>query len=261
MYIRAFRLPLKNKYYIEMKRNIIFLLLILLFIGGCNADGESSGASNDGTGGSLAIFALKGNYLYTVDNQRLNVFSLINQEQPVKVNDVFVGFDIETLFSNDDYLYIGSRNGMFIYSIATPEAPVLLSSVQHLTACDPIVSNGNYSFVTLHSNTNCGNNINLLEVYDTSDALNPVLLHSRNLSYPKGLGLYNNYLFVCDDVIKIFDISTPENPTLVHSLNKVCYDVIIKNNNLFAIGENSMTRYLLDETDITNVSLKSELTY
>jgi hypothetical protein len=90
MYIRAFRLPLKNKYYIEMKRNIIFLLLILLFIGGCNADGESSGASNDGTGGSLAIFALKGNYLYTVDNQNLNVFSLTNQEQLVKGNAIAV---------------------------------------------------------------------------------------------------------------------------------------------------------------------------
>jgi hypothetical protein len=230
-------------------------------MGGCNADGETNGASNDGTGGSLAIFALKGNYLYTVDQQKLNVFSLINQEQPVKVNDVFVGFDIETLFSHENYLYIGSRNGMFIYSIVNPETPVLLSNVQHLTACDPVVSNGNYSFVTLHSNTVCGNNINLLEVYDTSDALNPVLLHSRNLSFPKGLGLYHNYLFVCDDVIKIFDISTPENPILVHSLNKLCYDVIIKGNDLFAIGENSMTRYALDETNITNIVLKSELTY
>jgi len=150
---------------------------------------------------------------------------------------------------------------MFIYSIVNPENPVLLSNVQHLTPCDPIISNGTYSFVTLHSNTICGNNTNVLEVYDTSDGTNPILLHSRNLSFPKGLGLYDNYLFVCDDVIKIFDISTPENPVLVHSLNKLCYDVIIKNNDLFAIGYTGMTRYLLDENDITNVVLTSKLTY
>jgi hypothetical protein len=244
-----------------MKRNIFIILISILFIIACSSDSESNGNANDGMGGSLAIFALKGNYLYTVDNESLNVFSLINQEQPVKVNEISVGFDIETLFSNDDYLYIGSRNGMFIYSITKPETPVLLSNVQHLTACDPVISNGNYSFVTLHSNTVCGNNINILEVYNTSDATNPILVHSRNLTFPKGLGLYTNYLFVCDDVIKIFDISTPENPILVHSLNKLCYDVIIKNNDLFAIGANGIIRYLLDENDITNEVLKSQLSY
>lgn len=244
-----------------MKKNILVLLIVAIFINACSSDSESNGASNDGTGGSLAIFALKGNYLYTVDIESINVFSLINQEQSVKVNEISVGFDIETLFSKDNYLYIGSRNGMFIYSIVNPENPILLSNVQHLTACDPVISNGNYSFVTLHSNTICGNNINVLEVYDTTDATNPILLYSRNLTFPKGVGLYNNYLFVCDAVIKIFDISAPENPILVHSLNKLCCDVIIKNNDLFAIGENGMTRYLLDENDITNEVLKSELMY
>ena len=122
-----------------MKKNIFIVLVLAFFINACSGDSETGANSGDGTGGSLAIFALKGNYLYTVDNEKLNVFSLINQEQPVKVNDIYVGFDIETLFSNDDYLYIGSRNGMFIYSITNPEAPVLLSNVQHLTACDPVI--------------------------------------------------------------------------------------------------------------------------
>jgi hypothetical protein len=150
---------------------------------------------------------------------------------------------------------------MFIYSIVNPENPVLLSNVQYLTACDPVISNGTFSFVTLHLNTICGNNTSVLEVHDSSDATNPILLHSRNLSFRKGLGLYNNYLFVCDDVIKIFDISTPENSILIHSINKLYYDVIIKNNDLFAIGDNGMTRYLLAVNDITNVVLTSELTY
>lgn len=244
-----------------MKNNIIYILLLTFFINACSNDSDSTSSTKDGSGGSLAIFALKGNYLYTVDNENLNIFSLINQEQPIKVNDLSVGFNIETLFSNGDYLYIGSRNGMFIYSIENPENPTLLSNVQHLTACDPVVSNGTHSFVTLHSNNTCGNNINVLEVYDTSNATNPTLLHTRNLTSPKGLGLYNNFLFVCDDVIKIFDISTPENPILVHIIDKFCYDVIIKDNDLFTIGINGMNRYLLNPSAITNIQFKSEINY
>jgi hypothetical protein len=51
---------------------------------------------------------------------KLNVFSLIDSEKPVKL-EIFIGFDIETLFSYGDNLFIGSRNGMFIYSISNPE--------------------------------------------------------------------------------------------------------------------------------------------
>ncbi len=244
-----------------MKKYGAFLLLLVLFITACSSDSDMGSKSTEGTGGSLAIFALKGNYLYTVDNERLNVFSLINAELPVKINDISVGFNIETLFSNGDYLYIGSRNGMFIYSIVNPENPLLLSSVAHLTACDPVISNGTHSFVTLHSNTSCGNNLNVLQVYNTVDATNPILLHSRNLTAPKGIGLYQNFLFVCDDVIKIFDISIPDNPILVHSLEKFCYDVIIKNNDLYTIGNTGLSRYLLDPSSITNVELKSEISY
>ncbi len=238
------------------------LLLIILFFTNCSQDNSASPEINsDGTGGSLAIFALKGNYLYSVDNEKLNVFSLVNSAQPSKVNEINVGFNIETLFSNGEYLFIGSRNGMFIYSVENPENPIQLSVAQHFTACDPVVANATHSFVTLHSNTLCGNNINVLEVYNTEDKSNPILIHRRNLTYPKGLGLYNNYLIVCDDDIKIFDIQNPAEPVLVKSINKKCFDVIIKGNDLFAIGENGLFRYLLDNNTITNVILKSEINF
>jgi len=52
-----------------MKNNIFISLILVLFIISCSNDSEANAISNDGTGGSLAIFALNGNYLYTVDNQ------------------------------------------------------------------------------------------------------------------------------------------------------------------------------------------------
>jgi hypothetical protein len=238
------------------------VLLLVFILMGCSNDGDNSTPnSSDGTGGSLAIFALKENYLYTVDNAKLNIFSLVNTSQPSKVNEINIGFNIETLFSYGTYLFIGSRNGMFIYSLENPENPVKLSSAQHFTACDPVISNGTHSFVTLHSNTRCGNNINVLQIYNTANPSNPILVHQRNLIHPKGLGLYHNYLMVCDDDLKIFDIQNPNEPILVKAINKDCFDVIIKGDDLYAIGENGLYRYLLNQNNITNVILKSEITF
>lgn len=240
----------------------IKVLLLIFVLMGCSTDADNSSSNtSDGTGGSLAIFALKGNYLYTVDNSKLNIFSLTNTSQPSKVNEINISFNIETLFSHGNYLFVGSRNGMFIYSLENPENPVQLSAVQHFTACDPVVANDTHSFVTLHSNTTCGNNINVLQIYSTANPSNPILIHQRNLTHPKGLGLYHNYLVVCDNDLKIFDILNPKEPILVKAINKDCFDVIIKGDDLYAIGENGLYRYGLNQNDITNVVLKSEITF
>jgi hypothetical protein len=219
-----------------------------------NSSNDTGNFSESGQGGSLARFVVKGNYLYTVDIYGLNVFNITDQQQPVKVNSVPIGFNIETLFSYKDYLYIGSQNGMFIYSVENPEIPTYLSDVQHFTACDPVVANFTHAFVTLHSDIGCGSTINVLETYDVTDVLNPVLISSRNLTRPIGMGLYQNYLFVCDDEVKIFDVSDPENSVLVHSLNRNTFDMIIHNNLLILIGENGLFQYNLDENDITNMT-------
>lgn len=242
-----------------MKKISTFLLFILL-VSGCSTDSDNS-SNVDGQGGSLAIFALKGNYLYAVDNSKLNVFSLLNTSIPVSVNEIEVGFNIETLFSYDQYLFIGSRNGMFIYSLENPENPVQLSSAQHFTACDPVIANATHSFVTLHSGTFCGNALNVLQVYDTTNLSNPILVHSRNLTSPKGIALYNNYLFVCDDVIKIFNIQNPSEPTLVSTINKYCFDLIIRGDSLFAIGESGLYRYQINPNLITDIQFKSQVLY
>ncbi len=239
----------------------IKLLIVLLLVISCSNDGDTTISNGDGTGGSLAIFALKGNYLYTVDQNNLNIFAISDTAQPTFVNSVNVGFDIETLFSFDAHLYIGSRNGMFIYDVVNPENPALLSSVQHFRSCDPVVANATHSFVTLHSNTDCGSGINVLQVYDTADLSNPLLIHQRTLFSPKGLGLYHNYLILCDDEIKIFDIVNPAEPVLVKAIPKNCFDVIIKDNDLYAIGESGLYRYTLDNDNITNVVLQSEITF
>jgi len=238
-----------------MKKYLYILLLSLATIS-CESDTSNSEAQapgTDGQGGSLARFTLKGDYLYTVDDFDLNVFNVADLKDPVKVNSVPIGFNIETLFGYKDYLYIGSQNGMFIYSLENPEFPSQLSSVEHFTACDPVIANDTHAFVTLHSTVVCGNDLNVLEIYDVTNVTEPVLLNSRNLTFPKGLGLYGDFLFVCDDEIKIFDVSNPAESKLVTSIKRSAFDVIIRNDLLIAIGESGLYQYQLSNNTDTGV--------
>jgi hypothetical protein len=226
----------------------------------CDSDSSNESTFSDtGQGGSLARFALYLDYLYVVDDTNLNVFSIIDREEPVQVNTIPIGFNIETLFNYKNYLYIGSRNGMFIYDLNIPEEPSYASDVQHFTACDPVVANDTHAFVTLHTNIGCGTNINVLEIYDVADVTNPILVSSRNLTRPIGLGLYGDYLFVCDDEVKVFDISNPESSELVTSIDVDSFDVIINNGILVLIGDNGLYQYSLDINDITNINLLSTI--
>ena len=61
-------------------KKYIYILAITLAIVSCQSNNDSSALAEvpvaDGVGGSLATFSLVGHYLYTVDQQSLNVFSL-----------------------------------------------------------------------------------------------------------------------------------------------------------------------------------------
>lgn len=248
-----------------MKKIALFILTIALTVA-CSQDGDNgalneSAPNSDGQGGSLARFAMLNDYLYTVDEYGLNVYNIATPADPVFVNNIPIGFRIETLFNYKEYLYIGSQNGMFIYSVSNPEFPEYLADVQHFTSCDPVVANATTAFVTLWSDLGCGTTVNQLEIYDITDVVNPTLLSVRNLTFPKGMGLYGNYLFVCDDEIKVFDISDPENSVLVHNINKLAFDVIIQGDLLIAIGQNGIYQYQLNQNDVTDTSELSVINF
>ncbi|MCG8237506.1 hypothetical protein [Tenacibaculum finnmarkense] len=241
-----------------MKKIYTLLIIAILTLSiSCSQDSSnndvSSNQSADGMGGSLATFILKDAYLYTVDFFKLTVFNIADTKNPVKVNTIDVGFNIETLFSFDNYLFIGSQNAMFIYDITNKELPKKLAQSNHFTSCDPVVANGTNAYVTLHTNSNCQGAVNELKTYDITDIKNPILLNNRNLTQPKGLSLYaDNYLLVCDDSVKIFDISNPKDSKYITEIPTTnTTDIIIRNNHAFIISENSIDQYQLDATNIS----------
>ncbi|MDR0613086.1 MAG: hypothetical protein LBG45_06345 [Dysgonamonadaceae bacterium] len=188
------------------------------------SDTFSGGGDTAGRGGSMARFTVHGDYLYTVDNSTLKIFNLSKPEQPeyLERKDQALNFGIETIFNKDSLLFIGSQDGMYIYSVARPEFPQKLSHVSHIRSCDPVVSSGNYAYVTLNSqNVWCGSTSNVLNIYDISDIRNPELKFTDDINEPKGLGIDGNKLFVCDAKlgIKVYDVSNPLTPEWVDDLS------------------------------------------
>lgn len=241
-----------------MKKIYLLLLLVVLLTVGCTNDSAGGGkevaksASGEGKGGSLATFALKGDYLYTVDYRSLSVFNVKNPKNPIKVNTVDVGFNIETLFSYNDYLFIGSRDAMYIYDVKNAELPKKMSQSNHFTSCDPVVANKTTAYVTLHAGSNCGGGVNELRVYDVKNVETPKLLNTRRLEKPKGLSLYgDNYLLVCDGDVKIFDVSNPKDSKYINSIPvKNSMDIIIIKDHAFIISKKSIDQYQLNYKDI-----------
>ncbi|MDT0293277.1 LVIVD repeat-containing protein [Mesonia ostreae] len=248
-----------------MKKCILLCLVIIMFA--CSSDSNESASPNDvggdGMGGSLARFSLVGNYLYTVGDETLSIFEVTNPSQPIFKGNTYIGFDIETLYGFEDKLYVGSRLGMYIYDISAPENPLQLAEVSHLRSCDPVVSSGDFTYVTLHANASCLGDINQLEIYNTENPLYPELLTTVQMNRPIGLGLYGNYLLVADlNVVRILDVSEPSNPNFVSSIPVSGFDLIIRGDELFVIGEERLSQYELGivDNEITFTEV-SEITF
>lgn len=230
---------------------IIRLLLpafaCVLWLASCSkTDGLAANESATGTGGSLARFIIAGSHLYVIDGTQLYTYSLGNPSAPRQVNEQQIGFDIETIYTWKDKLFIGSQAAMYIYSIADPSIPKLLGSASHLRACDPVVANDSVAYVTVRTGTNCGGNTNALYVYSLHNILQPVQTNALPLDNPHGLGLKDKTLYVCDGAsgLRVFDLASAYNPVQVTQvLGEVFMDCIPYNDLLICMLSDGMSLY------------------
>lgn len=240
----------------------VLLMAVLVSLGGCESSAKSDVAptGNNGTGGSLARFAVVDNHLYTVSNSHLKVFDISQAQLPRQVNNVSLGLNIETLFPYKGMLFIGSRTGMHIYDNSNPVQPVLLSQYQHVQSCDPVVVQGNYAYVTLRDGTECRFGQNLLDVINIADPRAPRLERTFQMLNPHGLGIDGNTLFVCegDHGLKVFDATHPVDLVETQFIKNIrTYDVIPRNKVLLVVGKDGLFQY--DYSDARNLRLLSTI--
>ena len=137
-----------------------------------------------GTGGSMAQFTIIDSYLYTVDYKSLKVFLISDPANPELLETINLGVGIETIYPENDHLFIGTQNGVLIYDVTNPRSPEKVSEVDHVTSCDPVIANDQYAIATLRGGTPCNGNLNLLDIIDIEDLSNPTLVASRELINP-----------------------------------------------------------------------------
>lgn len=257
-----------------MKKTNFILFVILAAvstaISGCSSsDGAMSDSGGGGSqGGSMARFTISGDYMYTVDDHTLNIVALSNPEKPFKRGEITIDrwTTIETIFTMDEMLFIGSQTGMYIYNIEKPEKPEPLSTVSHFKSCDPVVAYGNYAYVTLNSTIGswCGNRGNVLQIYDISNPKSPVRKDEIAMSSPRGLAVAKtgNLLFVCDGgIVEAYDLSDPSAPDYKYSTATVenvrgmdAYDCIALNGKLLVIGSDGLYQLAYDSEGFTFIS-------
>jgi len=211
-----------------------------------------------GIGGSMARFAVVNRSLYTVNNSSLGVYDITDAARPEIKNNISLGWGIETIYPFENRLFVGSNTGVFIFNIDDPANPKTEGTFSHATACDPVVADHDYAFVTLRSGTACSRASNQLDILDISDVLQPKLLKTYDFSNPHGLGKDGNLLFICDgnQGLKIYDATDVLDLKLIkHIKDMPAFDVIPWNNNLILTSATGL--YQFDYSNRNNIRLQS----
>ncbi|MBB1282946.1 hypothetical protein HRH25_01075 [Flavisolibacter sp. BT320] len=220
----------------------------------------STSAPKTGVGGSTSRFTIVNDYMYAVSNSELYAISIATGDNPQLTSTKNMGWNIETIYPFKDRLFIGSRTGMFIYSLSNPSSPTQLSQFTHATSCDPVIADDKYAYVTLRTGTTCAGNINQLDILDVSNLSAPSLKKTVMMSNPHGLSKDGDKLFICDGTagLKLYDVSTPVAPKLVQQVQGLeTVDVIAMGGRAIVVAKDGL--YQFDYSSGNNISQISKL--
>jgi hypothetical protein len=222
----------------------------------------TASSSATGVAGSTARMVLVNNYLYAItEDHDMGIVNVTNSATPSLINSAAAfGDDLETIYPFENKLFLGSEEGVFIYDISNPVAPVKQGQFTHGTACDPVITDGSYAYITLHAGTYCGGASNELDVVNVTNLMQPNLIGVYPMTKPEGLCKDGNLLFVCDSTqgVKLFDATNPASlQLLTHIGNTNPYDVIAANGRLVVVASQGLYQY--DYSDVNHISLLSLL--
>lgn len=198
-----------------------------------------------GIAGSYSRFGQYDDYLYCVDNTSLRPFSVANAACPSALPPLFIGWSIETIFPFNNRLFVGSQTGVFIFNASNPAQPVQEASFSHATGCDPVVCDDENAYVTIHDGTTCNGTFNQLDIISIKNLPVTSLRKSYPMAKPKGLSVAGNYLYLCDDGLKIFDKTDVLNlKELAHLRGIATYDVIaLDDTHILVVGDDGFHQY------------------
>jgi hypothetical protein len=198
----------------------------------------------------MARLAVVNENLFVVNTGKLLSYSLMNTEDPAYQGELQLGWGIETVYPFKDKLFIGSSNGMFIADMLNPASPQLLGSFTHATACDPVVADDQFAYVTLRTGNFCAGNVNQLDILDVSNVMQPKLIKTYPLTNPQGLALKDPFLYICDGKagLKVYNITNKQSIEIKQKLDiEDAFDIIIRGSQALVVGKKNLYQFRVKE--------------
>lgn len=238
--------------------NTILLIGLSVSLYNCESDSGDTGTNFEGTStsGSLARFTINNSHLYIADESKLHSIDISNKTFNTP-KSIYVGSGVQTIFSMDTLLLLGTTTGMLIYDISdNPNYPDYVSKAEHFYSCDPVIAQDTIAYVTLNSgNTTCWRSQNRLQVYNISNIKYPKLIEEKTMDSPLGLGAKNNYLVVADDGLKLYSTTNKERLELLdHLPNIKAHDVIPLKDTWVIAGTDGMKQYKIENDKLVLIS-------
>ncbi len=196
-------------------------------------------SSSVAQGGSMACFSFDNpsapKYLYAANRSNIHCIDIRDEDSPQQSGSVRINeSEIETIFVNDNRLYLGMPNGMMMFGLDNPEQPNFEGQYRHMVGCDPVVAQNDRAYVTVRSGSTCNSTmpLNQLHIVNVANANNLNSEGSFQLTEPHGLGIDGNLLFVCDGRagVKVLDVTNPDGVRLLGNTptEGTAYDVIVQ---------------------------------
>jgi hypothetical protein len=218
------------------------------------SDSKADNSNGSGQGGSMARFTIIDDYLYAVDLSYLTVFNITDPTHPIKIQELFLGWNIETIFPYNNHLFIGSMDGMYIYEIL--EGHLVESSSKifftHATSCDPVFVLNDTAYITLRAGNNCRSTRNELNMVDVHDVKNPKLIKSFNMINPHGLAVKDNLIYICEGASGLFIYRLQPGISIKSVFNDpdyFAYDVILQPERLILTGKKGLRLYSIENPE------------
>lgn len=235
---------------------IIMLFVCFLALSNSCSNPTSNSTNDLGQNSSRSRFAILNNKMYSIDVNKVKVFDISQAGQPVSLYDLELDYGLETIFIENNFAYVGARDGIYILDLTKPNEKITKTSkIEHQVACDPVVVKDNIAYSTQNAAVYCKplfstsirrREVSILAVYDVTDSKAPKLLQEIRMFTPYGLGIKNDRLYVCDEAgLFVFNISEPKKTvTEVERLSVPSpRDIIIHNDLLIVIAKKSYELY------------------
>ena len=166
--------------------------------------------------------AMDGNYLYVTDNQNnLKVFDISNPVAPNEVGSLNFPApnDLTSRISAlNGYVYVAQYNaGLKVIDVTDPTQPTQVATYTQNVELTHLDAQGDYVYACNSFQTS-----NLVDIFDVTDPLNPVIVGTKVFSDPPPRA-YENFVFGdvllvadhFDPYLTVLDVSNPSQPSQI----------------------------------------------